>query len=95
MRVKEFQELMYLIYFRKDSKRGKEGTLRRLLEEMEELEDSLKSGDQREMESEFADVLAWLSSLANLVDVDLEKAVSEKYPGTCPKCSQSPCTCVL
>jgi len=95
MQIKEVQGLMYSIYFHKDLKRGEEGTLSRLLDELGELEESLKTGDRRNMEAEFADVLAWLFSLANLVNVDLERASSEKYRGTCPKCAQRPCMCIL
>jgi NTP pyrophosphatase (non-canonical NTP hydrolase) len=37
--------------------------------------------------------LAWLASLANVVDIDLEKAALSKYPNKCPKCGLSPCSC--
>ncbi len=47
------------------------------------------------MEEEFADVLAWLASLANLLGgVDLEEAAKKKYPGVCPPyCGKKPCEC--
>jgi len=45
------------------------------------------------LQDEFADVLAWLASLANVVNVDLEAAALGKYRGKCPKCSQAPCNC--
>ncbi len=85
---------MHSLYFHKDSKRGVVGTFSRLLDELRELEDSLEAGGQGNIEAEFADVLAWLFSLANLVDVDLEKVASDKYSGTCPKCAQKPCRCI-
>jgi len=47
------------------------------------------------MIDEFADVLAWLASLANVVGIDLEKAAMTKYDGKCPKCQKSPCQCPL
>ena len=42
---------------------------------------------------EIADVVAWISSLANLLEIDLEKAVLEKYPNKCIKCGSKPCQC--
>jgi len=43
---------------------------------------------------EFSDVLAWLTSLANLLEVDLTDAMA-RYAAGCPKCGASPCTCPL
>jgi NTP pyrophosphatase (non-canonical NTP hydrolase) len=42
---------------------------------------------------EFADVLAWLATLANNVGVDLDDAMDRKYGAGCPGCGQAPCTC--
>jgi len=64
-----------------------------LVEEVGELARAIRDGDHELMESEFADVLAWLSSLANLVGVDLAKAAFSKYKNVCPRCKNSPCTC--
>ena len=36
-------------------------------------------GDQANLEGEFADVLAWLTTLANINGVDLTRAVEAKY----------------
>ena len=49
-------------------------------------------GRRAEQEHEFADVLAWLASLANQVGIDLATAV-ERYADGCPKCGSIPCTC--
>ena len=48
------------------------------------------AGDQHE---EFADVLAWLTTIANVVDVDLAEAVRNKYGDGCPGCGQLACIC--
>ena len=48
------------------------------IEEVGELATALASKDQGNKEEEFADVLAWLCTLANISNVDLEKAC-EKY----------------
>jgi NTP pyrophosphatase (non-canonical NTP hydrolase) len=45
------------------------------------------------LQAEFADVLAWLTTLANVVDVDLNQAVRNKYGSGCPGCSQFVCQC--
>jgi NTP pyrophosphatase (non-canonical NTP hydrolase) len=44
------------------------------------------------LEHELGDALAWLASVANLVGVDLAKAVS-RYAGDCPRCGTTPCAC--
>jgi len=93
MQIHEFQKMMRQLYFDRDSKRGKDGTLDWLVDEIEELREALEEGDINATEKEFADVLAWLASLANVVDIDLEKAALSKYPNKCPKCGLSPCEC--
>ena len=93
MQIHEFQKMMRQLYFDRDSKRGADGTLDWLVDEVEELREALKEGDTKAIEEEFADVLAWLASLANVIDIDLEKATISKYPNKCPKCGLSPCNC--
>ena len=85
--------MMRRLYFHRDSRRGAKGTYKWLLDEVEELEEALKEKDKHAMEDEFADVLAWLASLANVVNIDLEKAALTKYNNKCPKCRETPCTC--
>ena len=86
---------MHQIYFHRDSKRGTEGTYDWLVDEVKELGDALKMNDKRALEDEFADVIAWLASLANITKVDLEKATFNKYSNKCPKCKRSPCQCIF
>ncbi len=85
MRICEFQEMMKTLYFQRDSKRGIRGTYKWLVDEVQELGKELKGNDWVATEKEFADVLAWLSSLANLLGINLEKAALNKYPHKCPK----------
>lgn len=85
--------MMRRIYFHRDSERGKGGTYGWLVEEVEELGEALKELDVRALEDEFADVFAWLASLANVVNIDLEKAALAKYINTCPKCQKARCEC--
>ena len=93
MHINEFQNLMRQLYFERDTKRGKKGTLNWLEDEVDELKEALEEGDINAAEKEFADVLAWLASLANILNVDLEKAALSKYPNKCPKCGKNPCDC--
>ncbi|RLI45955.1 nucleotide pyrophosphohydrolase [Candidatus Bathyarchaeota archaeon] len=93
MEISEFQDLMRRIYFHRDSKRGAAGTYEWLVEEVEELGEALKEKNTEAIEGEFADVLAWLASLANVVNINLEGAAARKYSGKCPKCHQAPCNC--
>lgn len=95
MQVQEFQAMMKRLYFHRDSKRGIEGTYDWLKDEVEELGDALKGKDKKALEKEFADVIAWLASLANITDIDLEKAALDKYANKCPKCGRSPCHCTF
>jgi len=87
--------MMRRIYFHRDSKRGIEGTLDWLVDEVKELGEALKMDDKKALEDEFADVIAWLASLANVTNVDLEKAALNKYDNECPKCGYSPCQCTF
>lgn len=92
MQIKEFQRLIKEIYYDKDRRRGVEGTFMWLCEEVGELSKAIKKRDKNNLEEEFADVIAWTFSLANLLDIDLEKAV-RKYENGCPKCGKIPCEC--
>ena len=65
----------------------------RLLEEIGELAAALRDGTPEEKQGEFADVLAWLTTIANVVGVDLTEAVGKKYGSGCPGCGQFVCRC--
>ncbi|NBV46434.1 MAG: nucleotide pyrophosphohydrolase [Planctomycetia bacterium] len=93
MTLREFQALIRRMYHEKDAARGVEGTFMWLSEEVGELAGALRGGTKEEVALEFADVLAWLATIANVVDVDLEAAVQRKYGGGCPGCGQVACVC--
>lgn len=93
MTISEFQDLIRTMYVRKDIARGIEGTFMWLIEEVGELAAALRKGSPSEMASEFADVLAWLATIANVAGVDLTAAVTEKYGSGCPGCRQMVCCC--
>jgi len=90
--IKEFQELIADTYLKKDERRGLWGTFGWLVEETGELSRAMRSGNRESLREEFADVLAWLVSLANLYGIDLDGAAT-KYAGGCPKCNELPCSC--
>lgn len=92
MRIAEFQKLIHDTYAERDGKRGMPGNFMWFVEEVGELSEALRFGTRRQLEAEFADVFAWLATLANLAGVDLEKAV-RKYAKGCPGCRRIPCAC--
>lgn len=89
----EFQDLIRTMYLRKDVARGIEGTFMWLMEEIGELAAALRNGTHEERTKEFADVLAWLTTIANVAGVDLTEGVLRKYGAGCPGCGQFVCTC--
>lgn len=95
MQISEFQQLMRRLYFHRDSDRGVIGTYEWLVDEVNELGEALHSNNLKEAQKEFADVIAWLASLANVTGIDLETVALEKYPGICPKCGRAPCQCTF
>ncbi|MBA7616571.1 hypothetical protein ES703_23867 [subsurface metagenome] len=80
MKISEFQQLISQKYEKRDRQRGIPATFMWFIEEVGELATALTSEDQKNKEEEFADVFAWLCTLANISDVDLENACA-KYTG--------------
>jgi NTP pyrophosphatase (non-canonical NTP hydrolase) len=95
MQIHEFQEMMKRLYFQRDFERGVNGTFNWLVDEVAELGEEVKGTDREATEKEFADVIAWLASLANIMGINLEKAALNKYNNKCPKCLCSPCQCTF
>jgi NTP pyrophosphatase (non-canonical NTP hydrolase) len=93
MQIREFQDLMARTYLEKDRARGMEPTFMWFIEEVGELSTALREGTLEEKKGEFADVYAWLMTLANLSGVDMEEAL-KKYGAGCCGCGTVPCTCV-
>ncbi len=91
--LSDFQGLIRRMYLAKDQARGADGTFMWLMEEVGELAAALRDGTPDEQSAEFADVLAWLTTIANVVGVDLAAAVRTKYGAGCPGCGQFVCTC--
>ena len=78
--IQSFQQTIRDHYYEADKERGTPGTWLWFSEEVGELARALaRGGDRKNLEEEFADVLAWLCTLANINDIDLSKAVQRKY----------------
>ena len=84
------QSLIRTMYSSKDEVRGVDGTFMWLIEEIGELATTLQKikgeggntsggSTHEDLEGEFADVLAWLCTLANINDVGLTTAITKKY----------------
>jgi NTP pyrophosphatase (non-canonical NTP hydrolase) len=95
MNISELQKLIKSLYFNQDQKRGIKDTFIWLTEEIGELARVLKHReiDVVKASEELADIIAWTTSLANLLDIDLETAIFNKYPNMCIKCKSNPCVC--
>ena len=89
----EFQSLIRTMYMEKDLERGIDGTFMWLMEEVGELAAALRSGSEQDKSEEFADVLAWLTTIANVAGIDLNDAIRQKYGEGCPGCRQYICQC--
>ena len=91
--LRRFQELIERIYLERDRARGQQGTLLWFVEEVGELVRALRRGERGNLEEEFADCMAWLSTLASIAGIDLEAAAQRKYGHGCPRCKATPCAC--
>jgi NTP pyrophosphatase (non-canonical NTP hydrolase) len=92
MTIREFQQLIDRMYSDKDRQRGPARTFLWFAEEVGELASAIAKNDRQNKEEEFADVLAWLATLANVEGVDLQDAI-RKFTGGCPGCGQLQCRC--
>ena len=77
--VKQAQELMRKYYFQRDSSRGLYATFTWFIEEVGELAEAILDNNKPAIEEELADVLAWLLSIANILNIDVERAFKKKY----------------
>jgi len=86
--IEAFQQHIRRQYYDADSARGTSSTFLWFIEEVGELATALQhaaehradtSETKHDLDEEFADVLAWLCTLANINGVNLTDAVHEKY----------------
>ncbi len=93
MNLDELQANIEKMYSDKDRARGVPATFMWFSEEVGELAAALREGTPEEIGAEFADVLAWLVTLANISDVNLSQALRSKYGEGCPGCGRQVCDC--
>ncbi len=77
--LSSFQNHIRDRYEKVDRERGTPKTFLWFMEEVGELATALNGNDRANLEEEFADVIAWLCTLANINDVDLAQAITKKY----------------
>ncbi|CAN5349914.1 MazG nucleotide pyrophosphohydrolase domain-containing protein [soil metagenome] len=88
----ELQAVIERTYGERDRERGVASSVAWLAEEVGELAQAVRKGNRAEQRHEFADVLAWVASLANQMDIDLTEAL-QRYANGCPRCGAVPCEC--
>jgi NTP pyrophosphatase (non-canonical NTP hydrolase) len=77
--IRDFQKHISDRYEKVDRERGSAKTFLWFIEEVGELATAINGTDRANLQEEFADVFAWLCTLANINDIDLAAAVKQKY----------------
>jgi NTP pyrophosphatase (non-canonical NTP hydrolase) len=94
MEIASFQQTLRDTYLERDSRRGADATFRWFTEEVGELARAHRDREHDQLVHEFGDVLAWLTSLANLAGIELTDAAA-RYANGCPRCGLKPCECAF
>ena len=92
MQLAEFQNLMARTYGGRDRARGLAPSIAWLVEEVGELSQAVRKGDDARQLHEIGDVLAWLASITDQLGLSLEDAAA-RYADGCPACGSIPCGC--
>jgi NTP pyrophosphatase (non-canonical NTP hydrolase) len=92
MQLGEFQALMAQTYGSRDRARGVDATIAWLAEELGELAQAVRKGTAEQQLHEIGDLLAWLASLTDQLELSLEQAAA-RYAAGCPRCGTTPCSC--
>jgi NTP pyrophosphatase (non-canonical NTP hydrolase) len=92
MDLGDFQRLMADTYGERDAARGLSASVAWLVEEVGELAQAVRKGDDAARLHEVGDVLAWLASITDQLGLSLEDAAA-RYARGCPRCGTSPCSC--
>lgn len=92
MDLRSFQRNMADTYGVRDGERGVPATVAWLTEELGELAQAVRKGTREQQLHELGDVLAWLASLAEQLELSLDDAAA-RYADGCPACHSRPCAC--
>ena len=86
MEISALQKIVKDRYFKTDNERGIYHTALWFHEEVGELSAAIARGDNKNAKEELGDVLMWLLTLANLLNVDMEEVIKEylNNPGKLP-----------
>jgi len=76
MELSELQKIVKDRYYETDYARGIYHTALWFHEEVGELSSAIANGDKENAKEEFGDVLMWLLTLANLMEIDMEEVVA-------------------
>jgi NTP pyrophosphatase (non-canonical NTP hydrolase) len=90
--LRELQDVIERTFGDRDRARGVPASVAWLAEEVGELAQAVRKGSHEQRVHEFADVIAWVATLANQTGVDLTEAI-ERYAAGCPRCAAIPCAC--
>lgn len=94
----EIQQLMADLYLDRDKSRGLDRTVLWFVSEVGELAEIIAKKRANKnynsmLTDELADCLAWICSIANILNINLKQALFTKYPNKCPRCGKNPCDC--
>lgn len=92
MNLDDLQDVIEHTYGTRDRARGVPPTVAWLAEEVGELAQAVRKGTVEQQIHEFGDVLAWVASLANQMNIDLTGAI-DRFSKGCPRCAAIPCAC--
>ncbi len=92
MNLDDLQDVIEHTYGTRDRARGVPPTVAWLAEEVGELAQAVRKGTVEQQIHEFGDVLAWVASLANQMNIDLTRAI-DRFSKGCPRCAAIPCAC--
>ena len=92
MDLRELQDVIERTFGDRDRARGVPASVAWLAEEVGELAQAVRKGTRDQQVHEFADVIAWVATLANQMGIDLTEAV-DRYRDGCPRCGAIPCHC--
>lgn len=92
MELRELQDVIERTFGDRDRGRGVPASVAWLCEEVGELAQAVRKGTRDQQLHEFADVVAWVATLANQMGIDLTEAV-DRYKDGCPRCHAIPCGC--
>jgi NTP pyrophosphatase (non-canonical NTP hydrolase) len=90
--LRALQDVIERTFGDRDRGRGVPASVAWLAEEVGELAQAVRKGTKQQQIHEFADVVAWVATLANQMGVDLTDAI-DRYRDGCPRCHAIPCNC--